>query len=87
MPATTADLKRLIARSGVSPLIAEQMDPAAPLSRQGVDSITYPLFILNVEEHFGVRISDEQALSLRTLNDFLALLNRGPAGLQDSLSP
>jgi acyl carrier protein len=72
---TLDDLKRLIVRSGVSQQIADRLDPALPLSRQGVDSIAHPIFILTVEDQLGVHISEEQALSLRTLNDFLSLLN------------
>lgn len=67
-------LKQLIVRAGVSPQAVDRIDPAQPLSRQGVDSIAHPLLILAVEDRFGVHISDEQALTLRTLDDFLALL-------------
>jgi acyl carrier protein len=75
MPVTLDALKRLIVRAGVSSQTVDLIDPAVPLSRQGVDSIAHPLLILAVEDQFGVHISDEQALSLRTLNDFLALLD------------
>lgn len=74
MPATLEDLKELLLRCGVSPEAVDGLDPSAPLSRQGVDSIAHPLFILAVEDCFGVRIDDERALTLRTLDDFLALL-------------
>jgi len=75
MPVTLDALKQLLVQAGVAPQAVDRIDPAQPLSRQGVDSIAHPLFILAVEEHFGLPISDEAALSLRTLNDFLSLLN------------
>ncbi|WP_211922066.1 phosphopantetheine-binding protein [Desulfolutivibrio sulfodismutans] len=75
MTATLDDLKRLIVRTGLSPQTADRLDPAVPLTRQGVDSIAHPLFILAVEERFGVHVSEEQALTLRTLDDFMAMLN------------
>lgn len=75
MPTTLDVLKELLVRAGVDPRAVERIDPALPLTRQGVDSIAHPLLILAVEDRFGRRISDEQALSLRTLNDFLALLD------------
>ncbi len=75
MPLTIEDLKPLLVHAGVSRHCVDRIDPVQPLSRQGVDSIAHPLFILAVEEHFGLPISDEAALSLRTLNDFLTLLN------------
>jgi len=74
MAVTLNELKQLIVRAGVSPQTVDQIDPAVPLSRQGVDSIAHPLLILAVEDQFGVHISDEQALLLRTLNDFLSML-------------
>jgi len=40
------------------------------LSEQGFDSIDYPAFALAVEERYGVRISDAEALRLKTLADF-----------------
>lgn len=75
MPVTPDALKRLLIRSGVSPQVVEAIDPTLPLSRQGVDSIAHPLFILAIEDQLGVHITEDQALSLRTLNDFLTLLN------------
>ena len=75
MPTTLDALKQLVVRAGVSQQTVDRIDPALPLSRQGVDSIAHPLLILAVEDRFGLHISDEQALSLRTLNDFLALLD------------
>lgn len=74
MTISLADLLPLLSRSGVSREVVDAINPSLPLSRQGVDSIAHPLFILAVEDRFGVRVDEERALSLRTLDDFLAFL-------------
>jgi acyl carrier protein len=67
---TVEELKRIMCHAGVERSIVDAMDPAKPLLLQGMDSIDYPVFALAVEEKFRVRISDRDALQLKTLDDF-----------------
>ncbi|HTP66574.1 MAG TPA: phosphopantetheine-binding protein [Geobacteraceae bacterium] len=68
--ATIKELKELMLNIGVKNEIVAGVDPARPLSLQGVDSVDCPAFAIAVEEHFGVKISDADSLKLKTLNDF-----------------
>jgi len=67
---TVEELKRIMCHAGIERSIVDAMDPAEPLALQGLDSIDYPVFALAVEERFGVKISDRDALRLKTLDDF-----------------
>jgi acyl carrier protein len=64
------ELKQLMLEVGVEPAVVEQLDPSRQLSRQGVDSLDGPAFIMAVEQRYGIAISDTDALRLKTLEDF-----------------
>jgi acyl carrier protein len=68
-------LKELMLEIGVDQGIVTGLDPAAPLALQGTDSMDYPIFAAAVEERYGVAISDEEALKLKTLKDFEDYIN------------
>ncbi len=68
--ATINELKELMLNIGVCADIVAGVDPAEPLSLQGVDSMDCPAFAMAVEERYGVKISDAESLRLKTLNDF-----------------
>lgn len=68
--ATINELKELMLNIGVGADIVAGVDPAEPLSLQGVDSMDCPAFAMAVEERYGVKISDAESLRLKTLNDF-----------------
>ncbi|GAB6126233.1 acyl carrier protein [Humidesulfovibrio idahonensis] len=68
------DLRLLLEEAGVRPELARAIDPAAPLLRQGVDSVDFPAFCALLEERFGTPLDETTALTLRTLNDFAAFL-------------
>jgi len=68
------ELRRLLVAAGVRPEVAEKIDPAVPLLKQGLDSVDFPSFCAVVEERAGVPLDEETALTLRTLNDFVAYL-------------
>lgn len=72
------DLRLLLEEAGVRPELARAIDPAAPLLRQGVDSVDFPAFCALLEERFGVPLDETTALTLRTLNDFAAFLKDNP---------
>ena len=64
------ELKQLMLEVGVEPAVVEQLDPSRQLSRQGVDSLDGPAFIMAVEQRYGIAISDTDVLRLKTLEDF-----------------
>jgi acyl carrier protein len=43
------------------------LDPAAPLDSLGIDSLGFIDFMFKVEEEFGVRVTDEELKSIKTL--------------------
>jgi acyl carrier protein len=53
-------------------LQAPELDPDAPLIDYGLDSVRSIDLIVEIESLFGVQISDEQAVSMRTLRDVAA---------------
>jgi acyl carrier protein len=60
------------------------LDPAAPLDKLGVDSLSFIEFMFKIEEEFGVSVSDEDLRSIKTLADLerhvaAALLAAGKA--------
>lgn len=74
MAVTGLQLKALLEEAGVQPEVARAVDPAAPLLKQGLDSVDFPAFCALVEDRFRVRLDDEAALKLRTLDDFAAFV-------------
>jgi len=71
------ELKQLMLEVGVEPAVVEQLDPSRQLSRQGVDSLDSPAFIMAVEQRYGIAISDTDALRLKTLEDFADRIGTG----------
>jgi len=67
-------LRGLLEEAGVRQELVKKLDPSAPLLRQGLDSMDFPSFCALIEERYGVSLDDEQALSLRTLDDFVRFL-------------
>jgi len=54
----------------------ERLDPARPLPAQGVDSLEMVSIYLAVEENFDIKIPDEDANALITLNDLVAYVEK-----------
>jgi len=50
-------------------LDAQALDPAAPLDKLGIDSLSFIEFMFKVEEEFGVSVSDENLKGIKTLAD------------------
>jgi len=50
-------------------LDAQQLDPAAPLDKLGIDSLSFIEFMFKIEEEFGVSVSDEDLKGIKTLGD------------------
>lgn len=69
-------IQRLMKRVGVLPEIVDALDPDAPLARQGVDSIDYPLTVIAVQHHFKITLSEEELIGVANLADFAAIITR-----------
>jgi len=50
MSASLDDLRSLLVEAGVKAELASSLDAAAPLLRQGIDSIDFPTFCALLEE-------------------------------------
>ena len=50
-------------------LDASALDPAAPLDKLGIDSLSFIEFMFKIEEEFGISVSDEDLKSIKTLAD------------------
>jgi acyl carrier protein len=75
MDVSIEDLRQIMIEAGVESRVALGLRPGEPLLKQGMDSIDFPAFALAVEEHYGVKIGEKDAFSLRTLNDFVAFVS------------
>jgi len=71
----TDELKTIMLNIGLDSELVAAIKPAEPLALQGLDSFDFPAFAVAVEEKFGKKISDRDALRLKTLNDFAAFIN------------
>lgn len=76
MNATIQALKELMLDIGIERTTVDSLDPAAPLAAQGLDSIDYPAFSVALEKRYQLTISDSDSLTLKSLNDFIAFLER-----------
>lgn len=70
MTISALQLKKLLEEAGVQPRVAQAVDPAQPLLKQGLDSVDFPAFCALLEQRFGISLEEEAALTLRTLDDF-----------------
>ena len=75
MSATLEDLKKTFAFAVPADVLAK-LDPAQPLTAQGVDSLAMTAMAVAVQTAFGVKISVAEGLKLKTLNDVLAFVNK-----------
>jgi acyl carrier protein len=76
MAVTGQELKALLEEIGMAPEAVRALDPAAPLLKQGLDSVDFPAFCALLEERFHMRLDDASALKLRTLEDFAGHINQ-----------
>lgn len=75
MSVTVSDLKKVFATVLPSATL-DTMDPAKPLVGQGVDSLSLTALAVALEKTYKVRISVEDGIKLKTLNDVAAYLNK-----------
>lgn len=76
MTTTVEDLKELMLDIGIDRATVDSLDPDSPLATQGVDSVDCPAFAVALEGKYNVTITDSDSLRLKTLNDFIAFVER-----------
>ncbi|MHC1713482.1 MAG: acyl carrier protein [Solidesulfovibrio sp.] len=75
MAVTGAALVDVLRLAGIEEKVIAAVRPDTPLLLQGLDSVDFPSFVAALEERYHVEIPEEKAWSLRTLDDFAALLD------------
>ena len=76
MAATVTEMRELMLQIGMDKELVAGLDPAAPLAGQGVDSVDCPAFAVALEKKYSVTVSDTDSLQLKSINDFVAFVNR-----------
>jgi acyl carrier protein len=74
MPMEIAELKKAFAASGLKVKV-EKLEDDTSLKEQGFDSLDVSYVLLHLEEKYGYAITDEELGELRTLNDYVRLIN------------
>ncbi len=76
MTITASDILTIIKDVVEDKAITEALKADVSLLQQGLDSIDMPVIAVATEKKFGVNLSDAQATSLKTVNDFVDFVNR-----------
>lgn len=76
MAITAADLLALMREVGIEENIIAKLDFSKPLYHQGLDSIDFPIIAAATEKKYNIDLSDADATDLKTVNDFVAFVNR-----------
>ena len=74
MNVTSDALKEIFKQYEIS-LNCDELRDDINLYDQGVDSVDTMSILLGIEERLGIKISDNDASELRTINDFLVYIN------------
>ena len=69
MEVTINDLKEILATTSYGKN-AKLLDANDSLREEGVDSLDLLDFYLNIEEHYNIKVNDEDVAGLLTLNDY-----------------
>jgi acyl carrier protein len=73
---TAANILTLMKEAGVNPAVVDALKFDVPLLQQGLDSIDLPVIAVAAEKVYGIDLLDADAITLRTVNDFVAYINR-----------
>ena len=73
MEVTIEELKAVLSKTSKS-INVDELEKDIHLTEQGIDSLDMMDYYLNLEEHYGIQIPDEDAQRLKTLNDFKSYL-------------
>lgn len=71
------ELKKIMLEIGIEESIVNDIKPDERIAGSAMDSTHYPAFLVEVEERYGIAITDRYSLKLRTLNDFKNLIYPG----------
>jgi acyl carrier protein len=70
-----AEVRSLLSEAGVSDEVLSKLGRSSSLLEAGVDSLDMANLLLIVEERYGLKIPDEEALQLNSVASILKLLN------------
>lgn len=74
MPVTAQDILNTFASVLPADVLAK-IDPALPLVAQGVDSLALTGLALAIQNTFSIKITAEDSMILKSVNDVVALIN------------
>jgi len=75
MIVTSSDLKKVFAKTVPADVMAK-LDPAQPMAAQGVDSLAITAMAVALQHTYGVAVTPEDGVKLKTLNDVAAFINK-----------
>ena len=75
MKVTVEDIKKCLEKA-VPPGVMAKMDPDKPMVSQGADSLALTVMAVALQSAYQLKISPEDGLTLKTLNDVVAFVNR-----------
>ena len=76
MAIKATDIINLMKETGIDPSIVAKLKVDVPLLTQGLDSIDLPIVAAATEKKYKVDLSDADATKLKTINDFVAFVNK-----------
>lgn len=75
MQVTVDDIRKCLEKA-VPAGVMDTMDPSRPMVAQGVDSLALTIMAVTLQNTYQVKISPEDGLTLKTLDDITAFINR-----------
>jgi len=76
MTITTSDIINLMKEAGMNEKFVNSIKVDEPLILQGMDSIDLPMLAVETEKKYHIDLSDASAGQLKTINDFVAFVNK-----------
>jgi len=73
---TSTDIINLMKETGMDEKYVTNLKADLPLIAQGMDSIDLPVLAAETEKKFHIDLSDASAGQLKTINDFVAFVNK-----------
>ncbi|MEQ8220842.1 MAG: acyl carrier protein [Candidatus Eremiobacterota bacterium] len=76
MSVTSSDIINLMKEMGMNEKFVNSIKVDEPLILQGMDSIDLPMLAVETEKKYHIDLSDASAGQLKTINDFVAFVNK-----------
>jgi acyl carrier protein len=73
---TSSDIINLMKETGMNEKFVNSLRVDVPLFLQGMDSIDLPMLAVETEKKYHIDLSDASAGQLKTINDFVAFVNK-----------